>query len=333
MRTSLRDVAGLAGVSTVTVSNVLRGIDSRASVETRERVLAAVRELNYIPVAQPTVQRRRTATRVIGVLLDCLEFEDPWGMPTYRGLREGAERHGYDLLTLRRDPPRRAAEPPETRFLDHRCDAFVFLSPHRPPMLEALVRHGVPAVTCFTDDVPEGVAAIMIDNELAMRQSVDYLVAQGHRRIAYLGDDAVRRDFEQRLAGYAAAMVEHGLDGLSHRAIGGPASMPRAAAEALAMGQRGDITAIACANDGFALEFHHQATSAGLRIPDDLSIVGLDDLPEAREYGLTTFHVCYDEVGRRAMDAVVALINGESAQSASRAVSVRLVERSSVGPI
>src|SRR5690349_18607437 len=98
MRTSIRDIAAKAGVSAVTVSNVLRGRESRASEETRARVLEVVRELRYVPVAQPMTQSRHAQTHIIGLVFDHVEPEDFWGTHTFRGFRAGAMQHGYDLL-------------------------------------------------------------------------------------------------------------------------------------------------------------------------------------------------------------------------------------------
>ena len=132
MRPSIRQVAALAGVSHVTVVNILRGRDSRASAETRERVLAAARELNYVPIAQPASQRRHIETRIIGIVLDQFDIdESALGLSTFRGLREGAVEHNYDLLTLCRNEPNWMLGGEELQFLDRRCDGFIFVGPYK----------------------------------------------------------------------------------------------------------------------------------------------------------------------------------------------------------
>src|SRR5687768_13962103 len=129
MRASLRHVAERAQVSRVTASNVVRGRYEQMSEETRERVLEAMRELNYAPIAQPTMQSRHVETRIIGLVFDNIEPEDYWGTLTFRGLRDAAQHHGYDLLTILRAPARWMPNPEELRFLDRRSDGFIFIVP------------------------------------------------------------------------------------------------------------------------------------------------------------------------------------------------------------
>src|SRR5690349_20383217 len=117
-RTSIRQVAERAGVSRMTVSNVIHGRSSKVSPETCERVLQAIRELEYTPVAQPAMQSRHVETRIIGLIFDSIEPEDYWGTMTFRGLRDAAKTHGYDLLTILRAPERWMLDREELNFLD-----------------------------------------------------------------------------------------------------------------------------------------------------------------------------------------------------------------------
>lgn len=328
MRTSIRDVAERAGVSPVTVSNVLRGRDGRASEETRERVLEAVRELNYTPVSGPAIQSRHVETRIIGLVFDHVEQDDYWGATTYRGLRDGALEHGYDLLTLLRARPHWMLDNEELKFLDRRSDGFVFVVPRdRYGVLETLVEHRIPCVACYIDDVPEGVATVVVDNKGAMRQSVKYLVARGHRKIAHLAYHPERIDFHQRMKGYRAAMKANGLSRYAQVVIGDEKDGWQA--QVIELVEEKGVTAFACANDLFALILWNLAKERGWRVPQDLSIVGMDDTPETLERGLTTLRFSSEEVGRRAMQSLVHLINGEAVPR-REVLPVRLVERTSV---
>src|SRR5687768_7409802 len=102
MRVSLRHVAEHAGVSRVTASNVLRGRAGEVSAATRERVLEAVRTLEYIPVTPPTRQGNHTPTRIIGLFYDGIKLDEYWGLVTARGMHDSAIEHDYDLLTILR---------------------------------------------------------------------------------------------------------------------------------------------------------------------------------------------------------------------------------------
>ena len=294
----------------MTVSRVLRG-QGEASEETRARIVAAARELGYVPVPPPTVQNRRLQTRIIGVMFDGLHFEDFWGLPMYRGMREAAEDHYYDLLTVRRRrPPDWPAEREETRFLDRRCDAFVFVAPfNRYDLMETLIRNDFPVVSCAVEEVPPGVGYVAGDNEGVMRQAVEHLMQSGHRRIGYLAHWQERSYFKRRDVGFRAAMAEAGLDPNWHSIVEHPDCLSGARNMAqLAAG--GEITAVACANDFCALRLWEQAEVLGLRVPRDLSIIGIDDIPEAMQRGLTSFRASSENMGRLTIDAAVAALEG-----------------------
>ena len=331
MRASIRQVAALAGVSRTTVSDLLRGRENVALPETEARVRQAVRDLNYIPVPQPVLQSRRMRTRVIGLVIDGVEFDEPWGLPTYHGLREGADTLDYDLLTVRRSRPGNSYEYEEMRFLDRRCDAYIFVVPlDRYALMETLHRHAIPAVSCYTDNVPPSVASIMVDNEECMRQAVRHLVAQGHRRIAYIGGPPESNNFAKRLIGFNEAMAEAGFQDLSQIVMEVDGDCNGAADRIVQLARAGTITAVACAMDRFALAVQEQAKRCKLNLPRDLSITGLGDSKEAKWRDLTTIHCPFEEIGRGAMDAVVALMGGAEAAACGKVLPVELVVRGSV---
>jgi LacI family transcriptional regulator len=332
MRTSIRDIAARAGVSAVTVSNVLRGRESRASEETRERVLEIARELQYVPVAQPLTQSRHTQTHIIGLVFDHGEPEEYWGTRTFRGLREGALEHGYDLLTILRARPNWMLDAEELNFLDRRSDGLIFIVPRdRYGVLESLVRHKIPAVSCFIADVPPGVATVVLDDVDAMRQAVKYLVERGHKRIAHLAYHAERADFAGRVSGYRSAMKSAGLARHINIVQGGDEDgwQPRV----VELVEKRGVTALTCSNDLIALIARNLADERGWRVPQDLSLIGMDDMPQAEKRGLTSMRFSSEAVGRFAVEAIVRLMNGETAASCSKVVPVELIERISVAPL
>lgn len=332
MRVSIRQVAKHANVSSGTVSNVLRGHDSHTSPATRKIVLEAVRELGYIPVAQPGSQRRHRETKVIGLVFDIVDLEDDWGLPTFRGIRQSAREHGYDVLTILRAPADWMLDKKELQFLDRRGDGFIFVVPvQRDRVFEALVQHEIPVVSCFLDDVPAGVKSVVLDNAGAMRQAVNYLIAHGHRKIAHFAGIGGRADFRARRHGYEEAMQAAGLldPELCYEFVEGRYYRDQAKVM-LEFVQQCGATALVCATDDFALAFWDHAEAAGLRIPQDLSLIGMDDIPEAQQRGLTTLRSSSQDLGRRAADTLVQLIKGDSAVESRQIVPVELVERTTV---
>lgn len=329
-RSSIRQVAARAGVSHVTVVNILRGRGSRASEETRERVMEAVRELNYVPIAQPQTQRRHIETRIIGLVFDQFNIEESlFGLSTFRGLREGAREHNYDLLTLCRDEPTWALGGEELQFLDRRCDGFIFVGPYkRREVFDAITRYGIPLVSCFNADVPDAVPIVQPDDEEAMRLAVEHLRAKGHRKIAHLAGPESHSDARQRRVAFERCAARLGFKQPYIQTGRGGAWWPNS--DEMSELLRQDVTGVVCINDSQALELWDVAEKQGVRVPRDLSLIGVDSIPEAQERGLSSIGYSPTEIGRLAMDSLVALINQEEEAQLSHRVPVHLVERESV---
>lgn len=316
----------------MTVSRVLSDENHKVSEETRERVLKVVRELEYVPVAQPVTQSRHNETRTIGLVFDGTPFEGQWGLPTFVGFRDGAAKSAYDLLVLTRPVPEWMADRGELQFLDRRSDGLIFVAPHgHYQILEALVERGVPVVTCYTNDAPPQVPSIVIDNRDAMRQAVRCLHEKGHERILHLTNSVLERtDFKERREGYNEAMRDRNLE---------PAVMEikewpwtRAGEDLLEAVRKHRSTALVCYNDRSAILAWDALVESGLKVPQDISITGMDDLAVPAQRGLTSVHFSCEEVGRRAMETVVNLIQGEKTEFENCMVPVELVERASIAP-
>lgn len=331
MRASIRDVAEHAGVSPVTVSNVLRGRDGRASSATRARVLRSARALRYVPVAGPATQKRHVETRVLGLVFDGTPLDGLWGLPTFWGMREAAIKHDYDLLTMLRVRPGWMVDQEELQFLDRRSDGFVFIAPvNRYQILEVLAKHKLPVVACFTDHVPTEVPTIMLDNADAMRQATQHLIANGHTRILFLTASTERSDFKGRQLGFVETMNKAGL--IPQVLCVKDLLNPDCKAQLLANLATLHITAIVCATDSLAHCAWDIAHNAGMRVPEDISLIGMDDLKGSAGRGLTSIRYSCEEVGRRSIEAIVGLMQGGAAKSMSSIVPVELVQRFSVAP-
>ena len=333
-RATIRQVAEVAGVSNVTVSNVLRGVESKASAATRARVLAAVRTLNYIPVKPPTSQNSRVATGVVTVVPERQEvgFSD-LDLATYEGIIQGARQHGYNVLTLLHQKSRPSGVRQEFGFLDRSTDGFIFVASMQDQWvraLEMLAQYRIPSVVCYRRNVPEGVAAVAVDNEAAMRQAVAHLVEHGHSRIAFLAGPPNNFDAVERQRAWIAAMQAHGLDASEHRIVPAMGDNHVRRPEAIASVSSLDVTAAVCFDDGTALHLWHSLESQGLRVPDDLSLIGVNNNALAQLNGLTSVGFKFADVGRLAMDAWVELYQGHDARACCKTAPVHLVPRTSV---
>ncbi|BDI28784.1 LacI family transcriptional regulator [Capsulimonas corticalis] len=342
MRASIRQVAQAAGVSPMTVSNVLRGRTDIVVEQTRERVLQAARDLNYVPVRTST-QNRHVRTNAIGVVfLHSHRPDGPIGYPTFLGMYDRARELDHDLTIFLRAEPDWVKPGTEAQFLDRRCDGFIFVGSNRPEITTALTENKVPSVECYSVAPAPGAARVVADNAGGIRQAVMHLANHGHKRIAHIAGPQWNLEAQERLKGFRAAMQEQfgpdcwdcvihaetwGQIQRFHNANGAVDDVTLPIVEAaLATG----ATAFVCANDLLALALWQFAEDRGLRIPRDLSIIGVDNILQADYQGLTSIDIPFEEIGRAAVDAVLALEKGDSTGEASRILPVELIPRSSV---
>lgn len=342
MRSSIRQVAARAGVSPMTVSNVLRSRTEKMSEETRQRVLQAVHDLDYVPV-RTAAQNRHVITNAIGVVF-LWEMEGVVSYPTFFGMCRRARQLDHDLTIFLRSQPDWVKPGTEAPFLDRRCDAFIFVGDKRREVSEVLVRNHVPVVECFSVSPPPGAARILSDNAAGMHQAVRHLAERGHARVAHLAGPV----------GNPEAVVRRGAFQDAVRALGLPARagwvvqadtwgdfwgfdkedagvLTRPAVEAaLRLVAEEGVTAVVCANDLFALALWRMAEERGLRVPEDLSLTGVDNMDEGALRGLTSIAQPFAQIGYAAVDAAIALLGGGSAAEASRVLPVELIERRSV---
>ena len=313
------------------MSNVLLGRHDIVAPEKRDMVLQAARELEYIPV-RPTLQNRHVETRVIAV-----PFDEPrkisWSINsgTYSGICEKAMECGYDVLMLLRSDPDWVVERSEFQFLDKRSDGIIFASPiigETQHTFEALARHNIPTVVCYRRDLPEELVWVDVDNQGAMRGSVKHLVEMGHRRIVHLTladkssfDKRVRRDF------FSEAMREFGLFEWAEGFVETEffAADEELVRKVVAMG----ATGIVAMNDLLAIDFIKAAEQAGVSIPNDLSIIGVDGV-DAPNYDLTSMEFSFEDIGLNATEALVDRMKGLPVEDCCREIPVQLVQRGSV---
>jgi LacI family transcriptional regulator len=322
----------------MTVSNVMRGRTGRASNATRERVMEAVQEYNYIPV-RPALQNRHVEMRVIGVVLDhSAEHWHPLDAEIFDGVRAGAVQHGYDLLLHLRSKPDWVREREEVWLLDRRSDAFIFVNSRKASenflILEKLVAYGVPAATCYGGAVPPGIASIRPDNARAVELALDCLQAHGHQRIGMLAAKSDVLDARERTQSFENLMRERKLvrkpvvfEGIWAE----PAECESDARQMLALVKSHKLTAVFCANSGQAAALQTVARAAGLKLPRDLSVIGVDETGDCAERGLCTIAHSFSAAGREAFRAVLRMIGGEDSSNCSARVDVALIERNSIG--
>lgn len=319
----------------MTVSRVMRGQNHKVSDETRQRILAAVHELDYVPV-RAAVQNRHVETHVIGLVPYYVSFpNNQLDALTYEGVCGAARSRGYDLLIMLRDEADWMVKRQEVRFLDRRSDGFLFISPGAGEWgaaLKALKKHDIPTVVCYRRDVPKGVAWVDPDNEAIVRLGVDNLRAQGHRKIAYVGgvlsntrrnfDDVERARLFEEITQAGKTKKPLFFTGVTPDWILHPDLLPALL--------KANVTGVVCLNDIIALMLWGELEKRGFKVPRDFSIVGVDNSPQGAARGLSSVAFSYQEVGQLAVQAWLELKAGKSAAQASKIVPVELIKRKSV---
>jgi DNA-binding LacI/PurR family transcriptional regulator len=325
-RPRIEDVAARVGVSTASVSLVLRNAPG-PSAETRRRVLAAADELGYRPDRAASLLARRRRHQ-LGVMLD---VRNPFHAELVEELHEQAERVGYDLVlsTLTRGRDERRAV---GTLLDFRCEALLLLGPDAPAAWLGELSRLLPVVAVGRR--VQGPAASTVDvvrtaDDVGVAAAIEHLVELGHSDVAYVdgGPGAVAT---ARRRGYRTAMRRAGL---ADRIIAGDHTEEggiRAGRELAAA----PPTAVIAFNDRCAVGVLDALARAGLDVPGQVSVVGYDDSTLARlvHVDLTTVSQDAPEQARCAVDAAVERLDHGRAARREVVLKPRLVVRGSTAP-
>lgn len=327
-KANIRQVAALAGVSHQTVSRVLND-HPNIRAATRERVLEAIEQLNYRPNSAARALATNRTNR-IGVLVDSPVEYGP--NSTLRGLETAARETAYSVtsVTVDDDP----AHGPKVAFdhlLEQGIDAICVIAPRSSSLDELRAAQvGMPAlvVTAATDDT---FLTTSVDQELGATLAVRHLIELGHREIAHVAGPLDWLDARGRLRAWRAEIRAGGLRELD--VVVGDWTADFAYELARRVDGLPDCTAIFAANDQMALGLVHGFTERGIMVPDDISVVGFDDLPEAKHFlpPLTTVRQDFRALGARSLELLLAELEGRVHERRSL-IAPELVVRSSTAP-
>jgi LacI family transcriptional regulator len=334
---SVRDVAERAGVSAATVSRVLSGSPHPVREETRQRVLEAAAALDFTPnmVARSLAKAR---THTVGVIVH--DVSDPYFGEVARGLEDAANLHGYQTFVCSsdRDADRELAY--VRSLISYRVDGVVLAG--------GAIEDRVYQTTLrklLTEFEAQGRAVVQLaphvyrspglvtDNRGGARSMTRHLISLGHRRIAFVSGPPHIRTSAIRLEGYKVALADAGI-GLDHELIENGWFSVDGGAKAVSalLERRPDLTAVFAANDVMAFGVLHELAMKGIRVPDDISVAGFDDIHMAAYLyaPLTTVRVPMYEMGRDGMAMVLEILAG--GRPPSKKVRTEIVERASTAP-
>ncbi|ANF32657.1 LacI family transcriptional regulator [Leifsonia xyli] len=326
---SIRDIARLAGVSRQTVSRVLNG-ERYIKPSTEAQVRKVIEEHGW----RPNSAARALATsrsKTIGVLVSGRSHYGPFSAAA--AIDEAARARGYAILsaTLAHEDDATMSEALDS-FAAQGVEGVVVIAPQQRAH-EALQRVAVriPFVSLHWRDPGDGRVAAL-DQEAGARLAMQHLIGLGHTRIVHLAGPQDWSEAEDRMRGFLASLDEHDL----------PVTAPMLGDWTADLGyeiglkilDHPDFTAVFASNDQMALGLLHAAADLGLSVPEDVSIVGFDDIPEAKHYDppLTTIRQDFSWLGARAIDVLLAQIEGDADGPPPEFPVPQLVVRKSTGP-
>ncbi|UCI07128.1 LacI family DNA-binding transcriptional regulator [Mesorhizobium sp. B1-1-8] len=328
-RVRLEDLARHCNVSISTASRALAGGKGVRS-ELRAQLLEAAKTLNYaLPasIADRKVILAASSVAMVDYVRNQFTFY------VLEGLNARAQSLGVEILTR---PIASGAE--EIRVLEEARDndevaGCLFLTLDDEEMLTLATSFGKPIVLVNGDDPSMRLSSVTPCNRSAARMATEYLIRLGHRRILFLMRRG-RRTIERRFEGWQDAMRQHGIAGLEALAVHVEDWLPELGAEAIEqrIARFGlDFTAILTAGDSLAVGAAIGLERLGYKVPDDVSVMGMDDLPQAAFHNppLTTMHIPMREIGAAALNLLLDDLGGFSMPPRRVELACRLVERRS----
>jgi LacI family transcriptional regulator len=312
-RVGIRDVAAAAGVSVTTVSHSLSG-GGQISPATREHVRSVASRLNYAPNRLASGLRSQRS-QIIGFVSDEISTT-PYAGKVLIGAQEAAAENEWVLMILNTNADGRLEEQGIGAFLQHRVDGIVYARMYHQEVVIPESLRGVPTVLLDASSDDPTISSVVPDEEGAARTAVEQLIEAGHRRIGYLSNEDDIPATRGRLAGFRSTMAAHGIpvdDSLI--TVGGSTTAPGREAAASLLARADRPTALFCFNDRMAMGAYQAAQAAGLSIPDDLSIVSIDNfelVADALLPGLTSIGLPHYEMGRWAIERLARELAGDT---------------------
>lgn len=321
---TILDVAGRARVSAATASRVLSGSSHAVRAETRRRVLASAHALSYLPnmLARSLLKRETSA---IGVLVP--DVSNPYYAVILRGIEDAASWTGHAVILCNTDRRRDKQEAYLRTLLERRVDGLIVTGGTFRTRDVALVRAMLPVVVVGRHEVP--LSSVRVDNVGAAVAATRHLIGLGHRRIACLAGPAASLTAADRLKGVRRALCEAGLSPRPDDTVETEFSLEggrSGAARLCASAHR--PTAVVALSDQLATGALRGFSELGLRVPEDVSVVGFDDSPIAAFTvpALTSVGIPMYEVGRRAMELLLRVVAGERGTSVVLPTELRVRE-------
>ena len=286
--------------------------------------------LYKIPMKGTYVADRKTGkkkTKIIGYFLDSsivAGLTSPYYSLIFNALQRQSEKHGYSLIYFTD-----IGDPSSYKHMNNIDGAIISCFPRIEHIVHEINQH-IPVVVIDNSSSDKTIPSVIIDNFNAVRSSIHYLCSMGHKRIGFitgLEDSDVGKN---RFAGYRSGLSNHGLKMNEKLVFRGDYSFESGAKGAdYFLSLKNPPTAIACANDAMAIALIRQVVQHGLNVPDDISVIGFDDIAVASQIApsLTTLAAPIDKITELASNMLISLINGEKLEHKHIALPAKLIIR------
>ncbi|MDJ0793180.1 MAG: LacI family DNA-binding transcriptional regulator [Woeseiaceae bacterium] len=334
--TSIKEVAELAGVSIATVSRCIN-YPEKVTERTRAKVQDAIAQTGYSPntIAQSF---RRGRTNLIMVVIPSVG--DPFFSALMRGVKRAAQAKGYSVVIEETQSNTMTADEVSRMLVSNQTDGIVLLgaiSPYGTEILSAKSRRNLPIVVGCEKVSPDlaDLPSVRVDNVAAASDATNFLIKHGHKRIGMIRGQGSSLLTKDRETGYRTAMREAGLPIGFGWVVEGRMTIPGARHATRDLLNCADPpTAIFCANDEMAIGCLHELRDSGLVVPDDVSVIGFDDIryAEVTVPPLTTIRQPAEEIGERAIYRICRRIEEgpDVGNSEPQIVPHKLIVRQSV---
>lgn len=315
MAITIKDIAALAGVSKTTVSKIINNKDDSISKPTRDKVLKIMKEQNYVPnkLAQSLVTKR---TKTIGLLIP--DIRNPFFTDISRGAEDFARKEGYNIIFCSTDEDYEREAECVSMLCEKMIDGIIFtpssITSHEENRYNDL---DIPMVLVDKNiELSNAKGIVKVDNKNGTYEATKYLIKQGHKEILYLSGPLKNDISKERLQGYIRALEKNNLSVKEENIVEGKYRYEWAY-NFIKNLEEIKCTAICCANDLMAIGAIQALREKNFNIPEDISIVGFDDIETAKliDPSLTTIRQPAYEMGAKASEILISSLKNKDKES------------------
>ncbi|MCX7820123.1 MAG: LacI family transcriptional regulator [Brevinematales bacterium] len=334
---TMADVAKKAGVSIMTVSRVINGVKGKVSEETRKKVLEIVKELNYYPnsVGRALHGSKLKTIGVVSPLITAgIVLENPFYYELMMGIEDVCTEKGYDVMISTRKRLKHSDY--LKNYYERKVDGLIIIAPDINTIdFESIERDNIPVIL-VGERTTHNINYVDADNENGGFLAVEYLYNKGHRKIAILTGNQTMRNSVDRLNGFLKGIKHYDLELREEWILNGNFTYHDGIECAKTLMKLKELpTAVFCSNDLSALGFLNEIKKYDIKVPDDISVIGFDNI-YASQYStppLTTIKQPIIEMGKAAAELLLTKIHNKDIISQGRIFPVGIIERDSVKKI